>query len=54
MPVREVETWPEVRPMIEQVESHNEEIVQIVEAGNRILVISKRKQGRPPKVESRA
>jgi hypothetical protein len=54
MPVRDVETWPEVVPTIEAAESKNEEIVQVVEAGNRILIISKRKPGRPPKVETRA
>jgi hypothetical protein len=53
MPVREAHQWSDVKSTIEAAESNNEEIIQVVEAGNRILVISKKKPGRP-KVETRA
>ena len=54
MPVREVAEWSQVKPAIEQAESKNEEVVQVVEAGNRILIVTKKKPGRQPKVETRA
>lgn len=54
MPVRQVAEWADVAPTIEVAEKKNEEVVQVVEAGNRILVITKKKPGRPPKVETRA
>lgn len=53
MPVREAQEWPDVKSTIEAAEANNEEIIQVLKAGNHILVISKKKPGRP-KVETRA
>lgn len=53
MPQTYVAGWPDVPKAIEDLESNRHDVLQVVEAGNRILILSKKRQGRPPKVETR-
>jgi hypothetical protein len=46
--------WQYLEETIKRAERAGEEIVQVVDAPNRVVVVTKKKPGRPPKVETRA
>ena len=53
MPQTYVSSWAEVQAKIDELEAARHDVLQVVEAGNRILILSKKRAGRPPKVETR-
>jgi hypothetical protein len=46
--------WHDLEDTVKRAEKVGEEVVQVVDAPNRVVVITKKKPGRPPKVETRA